>query len=373
MKTNRKLKGMTLIEVVVSIGVYAVIGLLITEIMTLVNATMKATNQLNRRLSYEAKFADNLLLSDGASTFDNEQIHITISGDGANSFTIDAGGFEYSTNANNMSNNVDSSDPSKLIINSNTNYRFMVFPKAYSSSAAGDPNFMVNVIIEDGVDKTVNPVSKMIVNALDLPRNGFRRPSDLDGDVIKSLLMVDSSLYSDDFKTSEMAKNVYDDVVSANLIDSSRQYASILSIPVPCMQADGTRVLNVSNPTAAVRGHIEVLVYQPIPVGSSYCDWTSSEDQIVTKIKNQAVVDGYRVDVDGFPASCVLDLDFLMSAPNPNTGEMTHYDSVNFRWNPTVNPDLEYEEVDVLDSNGLPTGEKVKKYYLKAENASGHS
>ena len=61
MKTKRKLKGMTLMEVVVSLAVYAVIGLLIAEIMTLVNATMKATNQLNRRLSYEAKFADNFL------------------------------------------------------------------------------------------------------------------------------------------------------------------------------------------------------------------------------------------------------------------------------------------------------------------------
>ena len=62
-----KRKGMTLLEVIISIAVYAVLALLLAEIMTLVNSTMRSTEQLNKRLSYEAKFADNLNIvnSDG--------------------------------------------------------------------------------------------------------------------------------------------------------------------------------------------------------------------------------------------------------------------------------------------------------------------
>lgn len=60
----KKQKGMTLIEVIISIAIYGIMAMLVTEIMTLVNATMRATDQLNDRLSFEAKFADNLQTTD---------------------------------------------------------------------------------------------------------------------------------------------------------------------------------------------------------------------------------------------------------------------------------------------------------------------
>lgn len=63
MKTK---KGMTLVEIVISLGIYALLALLLTEIMAVVNSTMRATNQLNDRLSYQSKFADNMITS-GAS------------------------------------------------------------------------------------------------------------------------------------------------------------------------------------------------------------------------------------------------------------------------------------------------------------------
>lgn len=63
MKTK---KGMTLIEIVISLGIYALLALLLTEIMSVVNSTMKATNQLNNRLSYQAKIADNQITSQSA-------------------------------------------------------------------------------------------------------------------------------------------------------------------------------------------------------------------------------------------------------------------------------------------------------------------
>lgn len=63
-----KRKGMTLLEVIISIAVYAVLALLLAEIMTLVNSTMRSTEQLNKRLSYEAKYADNLNIVDSDGT-----------------------------------------------------------------------------------------------------------------------------------------------------------------------------------------------------------------------------------------------------------------------------------------------------------------
>ena len=55
----KKLKGMTLFEIVISMGVYALLALLLAEIMSVVNNTMTATNQLNERMAFQAKFADN--------------------------------------------------------------------------------------------------------------------------------------------------------------------------------------------------------------------------------------------------------------------------------------------------------------------------
>lgn len=63
---KKKLKGMTLMEVIVSLFIYALLGLLLMEIMSVVNATMRSTNQLNERLSFEAKFADNQIVTAAA-------------------------------------------------------------------------------------------------------------------------------------------------------------------------------------------------------------------------------------------------------------------------------------------------------------------
>lgn len=56
----KKQKGMTLMEIVISMAIYAILALLAVQIMTSMNTLMRVTNQLNDRLSYEAKYADNL-------------------------------------------------------------------------------------------------------------------------------------------------------------------------------------------------------------------------------------------------------------------------------------------------------------------------
>ena len=55
----KKRKGMTLMEIIVSMAVYAMLALLAVQIMSSMNILMHATNELNDRLTYEGKYADN--------------------------------------------------------------------------------------------------------------------------------------------------------------------------------------------------------------------------------------------------------------------------------------------------------------------------
>ncbi len=64
----KKQKGMTLVEIVVSLAIYALFTMLIAQVMTLVNLTIRSTNSLNRQLSYESRYADNLLTADGTGS-----------------------------------------------------------------------------------------------------------------------------------------------------------------------------------------------------------------------------------------------------------------------------------------------------------------
>lgn len=56
---KQKVKGVTLVEIILSMAVYAVIALLLCSIMTTINKTMQATSAMDRRVAQEAKFADN--------------------------------------------------------------------------------------------------------------------------------------------------------------------------------------------------------------------------------------------------------------------------------------------------------------------------
>ena len=61
---KRNLKGMTLMEIVVSMAVYGVLALLMVEIMSCVNGTMRITNQLNKRLAYDCAVLEHVLKID---------------------------------------------------------------------------------------------------------------------------------------------------------------------------------------------------------------------------------------------------------------------------------------------------------------------
>jgi len=126
-------KGMTLIEIVISMAVYSIIALVIVNIMTSVNALMDSTSQLNERLAYEAKYADNFQTIDAqghdysssVQRVDYEILYdINAMGNGKriNSSGSDRAAFEYTA---------DYDDPNitGVSYHDNVNYRFMTFNK----------------------------------------------------------------------------------------------------------------------------------------------------------------------------------------------------------------------------------------------------
>lgn len=128
MRNHKRLKGLTLMEIVISMAIYGVLALLIVEVMSLVNNTMRSTNQLNTRLSYESKFADNqITVGDADVVLTPTAKQITIDYGGTNNIVIPTSGAsgiigrEYEANyqsgdANDMSQDI--------------HYRYMVFSES---------------------------------------------------------------------------------------------------------------------------------------------------------------------------------------------------------------------------------------------------
>ncbi|MCQ2416388.1 MAG: hypothetical protein MJ071_01095 [Oscillospiraceae bacterium] len=152
----KKKKGMTLMEIIVSCAVYALFSLLIAEIMTLVNSTMRATNQLNKRLTYQSKYADNMLTSDANGSFGRQSIQYRIRYDGTfdeahSTWTTGTKYVKVNPNAANASYDINNAnDPGNVrdgdeyttnydtsaltsagltVYNQNVNYRFMSFDR----------------------------------------------------------------------------------------------------------------------------------------------------------------------------------------------------------------------------------------------------
>lgn len=333
MNRKRKLKGMTLIEVVISIAVYAVIGLLLTEVMSLVNATMKATNQLNRRLSYEAKFADNLLLSDGSRAFDSTAVSITLSSPpgAAHAFTLTANGSEYMTDTQNMTR-----AENNLIINDKTNYRFMVFTKTPAGAPVPSEFFYLDLLIAGGVDSS-NPITKIIVDATNAPRgDGIYAANEETGALYTTQVLTEQSKHTAPASDGTAVNYIgLESVVSGN---------RLLRLAIPATQG-GAALVNRTNPDLGVRGQIIVKIFRTVKdKGGTGYNWYKDEDARLIKKAydalnpavpaDKAVLD--TLDSNHFPSEACLTLDFVLSAPNPNTGTMSYFDGVEYTWNPTV-------------------------------------
>ena len=58
-KVNKKLKGMTLVEMIISIAIFAIMGGLLILVGTYIDATNRATNVLKNKVSVESPYAAN--------------------------------------------------------------------------------------------------------------------------------------------------------------------------------------------------------------------------------------------------------------------------------------------------------------------------
>ena len=193
---KKKLQGMTLIEIVLSIAIYGMIAMLLTEVMCLINATIKSTQQLNTRLSYEAKYADNLLTNaDDGTPFKTLEENVSITRNGVTentslpsvrvSIVYDGITLDRSTNVGYTESGVRTADNTAAAaflraaeyetdyngtINGvnyhpNTNYKFMTFNKVGVGAAAKpEGSFILNVNI---TDSDASSITKLVVEAAD--------------------------------------------------------------------------------------------------------------------------------------------------------------------------------------------------------------
>lgn len=138
---KRNLKGMTLMEIIVSMAVYGVLALLLVEIMSCVNGTMQVTDQLNKRLAYEAKFADNRRTvneNNDPLPATPRQLHIHY--DGAPAGGVPSGADEYTASYTNTNHEDDDRS-------AGTNYKYLVY--APPSTTDTPQYFTMTIFVED--------------------------------------------------------------------------------------------------------------------------------------------------------------------------------------------------------------------------------
>lgn len=117
---------MTLMEIVVSLAIYAVIALLLVQIMTTVNSTMTATSQLNKRLSYESKYADNRMKDTGNAQGKIEPLNKKVSLEIKTSPTAENMALNRSNSAGTVYQVKYNSDNVQEYVDK-VNYKYMVF------------------------------------------------------------------------------------------------------------------------------------------------------------------------------------------------------------------------------------------------------
>lgn len=338
MKRNHKLKGMTLMEVVISIGVYAVIALLLTLIMSLVNQTMKATNQLNRRLSYEAKFADNLMINDGHEDFAGTPITVTFSNSNPNDahpFSTnpqDGAGIEYQVNSNHLerlSGVVEDDANSSLIFNTGTHYRFMIFTKTIAPIAGQPDSFDIILNLSRDTahqgEQIPIPISKVIIkgNAYKIGENS--------GTVYPEQTIVDTAKHS-------MAGLSDVEVYNDSTLEQKRNHGSeILTISVPTKQDNGNPIGDPQHPSS-----IEVLIFTNVVDnnGTQYFWYNKDNRDFVAQAYNNLdpnnVLDQpllSTLDRNTFPSTSKLTLTYNTYDRNPNTNADTFFRSLTYTWN----------------------------------------
>ena len=146
---KRKYKGMTLAEIMTAIAIAGLMALLMVQVMNCVNATMRSTTNLNKRLAYEGKVADNLQTTEADAMTDAELQNFNV----RIRYDQQGGAYTKSVNVDNEPGVVriteytckyDVSD----YVGSEANYHFLVAaPHTYTPSVTPGGGFMVRLIV----------------------------------------------------------------------------------------------------------------------------------------------------------------------------------------------------------------------------------
>jgi prepilin-type N-terminal cleavage/methylation domain-containing protein len=108
-KISKKLKGMTLIEIIISIAVFAVMGLMLVTAATSINQHTKSANKLNKKVAVQGPIAEAQYKNDAYLVDDD----VTIKVNGS----IEIKGKAYSV--------VDPTAPTDDEANSGLNFQFI--------------------------------------------------------------------------------------------------------------------------------------------------------------------------------------------------------------------------------------------------------
>lgn len=219
LKTKRK--GMTLIEIIVALAVSAIMSLLLVEIMSCVNAMMRATSRLNKRLAHESKYADNLITADNVGAFDASNCTADIIFNGKTISGVNC--TEYLTHHY--------TDPSDLSTKeTGANYRFMVFNATPGHSADAPDFFKIELILTEDL-LTADQLTSIEIAAT----GGFYDPRQVTNtSVITSLTPVTSLAADDRIMASEYA-----------MIKNTGKNQKVLEVYVPVDEHNANGKINI--------------------------------------------------------------------------------------------------------------------------------
>ncbi|MBO5319934.1 MAG: prepilin-type N-terminal cleavage/methylation domain-containing protein [Ruminococcus sp.] len=95
MKKKKKLKGMTLVEIVVSIAVFAAISLILVMVGSAVNAQQRSANRVNRKVAVQGPLAE--AQNDANALLLNDEYEIYVAKKDSPSSGVTVKGKLYST------------------------------------------------------------------------------------------------------------------------------------------------------------------------------------------------------------------------------------------------------------------------------------
>jgi prepilin-type N-terminal cleavage/methylation domain-containing protein len=155
-------KGMSLMEIVIAMAIAGVLALLLVEIMNSVNAMMRATTDLNRRMAYEGQFADNLEISNATP---NDEISVQIDYGGGSVISLDNFSenkvVEYTVG---YDDSIHVSPVSDDALKAEANYRFFIVqPFRYEPVDAPETPFMLTIDFEALGDGKYDVLDKLTI------------------------------------------------------------------------------------------------------------------------------------------------------------------------------------------------------------------